>query len=119
MTEQPATVDEYLAACPEDTRAILEQVRATILRVVPDAGQRISYRIPTFTVDGRNLVHVAAFAHHIGLYPVPDAEGDLAAEIERHRTGKGTLRFPLDQPVPHDLIARVVARLLEQRRGGS
>lgn len=109
------TVDAYIEACPEEVREILRRVRGAIHSVVPGAGERISYQMPTITLDGRSLVHFAAWKHHIGLYPLPAVDGDLQRELAPYDTGKGTARFPLDQPVPYELIRKIAERLVERR----
>jgi len=117
MAGQWRTVEEYIGSFPEDVQAVLREVRRRILSVVPEAGETISYQIPAMTLNGRNLVHFAAWKHHVSLYPVPDADPALAAELAPHLAGKGTLRFPLDQPIPGGLIERVVMLLARQRHG--
>jgi uncharacterized protein YdhG (YjbR/CyaY superfamily) len=93
----------------------MEEIRRAIRAAVPEAGERISYQMPTITLDGRALVHVAAWKHHIGLYPLPSVEGALA-ELAPYSTGRGTAQFPLSEPIPYDLIARVAATLADHRR---
>ena len=111
MATKFASVDDYIAAAAVDVRPILEAIRRTMHEAVPGAGEAIKYDMPTLTLDGRSVVHVAAWKHHIGLYPLPDADPALAAELAPYDTGKGTARFPLDQPVPIELIGRVTAAL--------
>jgi len=117
------TVDEYISACPAEVQPVLQELLTEIRRViheaVPGAGERIAYQMPTITLDGRSLVHFAAWKHHIGLYPLPTADDDLQAELAPYDAGKGTARFPLDQPVPYELIGRIAARLAQQREPGS
>ncbi len=117
MAGQWRTVEEYIGSFPEDVQAVLREVRRRILSVVPEAGETISYQIPAMTLNGKNLVHFAAWKHHVSLYPVPAADPALAAELAPYLAGKGTLRFPLDQPVPGGLIERVVTLLARQRHG--
>ncbi|GAA1557786.1 iron chaperone [Streptomyces globosus] len=111
------TVDDYLAALPEEVRPVLHEVRRTLHAAVPGAGETISYGIPALTSGGRAVVYFAGWKHHISVYPVPDTAGDAAleAELTPYRAGRGTLKFPLNHPVPLPLLARVAARLLEQR----
>lgn len=113
MPEQFATVDEYIASFPAGTQAILQQVRRTIHAAAPGAGEKISYRIPTITLAGRSLLHFSGWKSHISLYPVPDADADLDRELEPYKAGKGTLRFPLNKPIPYDLIGRIAQRFVE------
>lgn len=117
MAEQLATIDQHIASVPEDVQAILEEVRRRIRAVVPEAGETISYRIPTMTLNGRHLVYFAAWKHHISLYPVPAVDESFEQEVAPYRAGQGTARFPLDKPIPYGLIERLVALLVQQRDG--
>lgn len=118
MAAKFTTVDEYIGALPDDVADIIQGVRQAIRQAVPDANERISYQMPTVTLDGTSLVHFAAWKHHIGLYPLPAADDALARELAPYDTGKGTAKFPLDQPIPYDLIARLAAQLVVQRDDG-
>lgn len=118
MAAKFTTIDEYISALPDDVAEIIEDVRLAIRNAVPDTGERISYQMPTITLDGKSLVHFAAWKHHIGLYPLPAADDALANELAPYNTGKGTARFPLDKPIPYDLIARLAAQLAVQRDDG-
>jgi uncharacterized protein YdhG (YjbR/CyaY superfamily) len=100
-------IDAYIASFPEDVRAILEKVRATIRKAAPGAEETISYRIPTFTLNG-NLVHFAAFKNHIGFYPGPTGIEAFKEELSAYEGAKGSVRFPLDQPIPLGLISKIV-----------
>jgi uncharacterized protein YdhG (YjbR/CyaY superfamily) len=104
----PATIDEYIAAFPDDVRAILEQVRATIRAAAPGAQETISYQIPTFKLGAKYLIYFAGYKRHISLYPAPIGIAEFEAAVSSYGAGKGTLKFPLDKPIPYDLIARVV-----------
>lgn len=110
-------IDEYIAEFPETTQAVLEQMRALIHEVAPDAVETISYAIPTFDLNGKHLVHFAGYEHHIGLYPTPTGSEAFAEEFSVYKTGKGSVQFPLDQPLPVDLIRRVVEFRLAQVLG--
>jgi uncharacterized protein YdhG (YjbR/CyaY superfamily) len=103
----PKTIDEYIARFPDDIQAILQQIRLTIRKAAPDAEEKISYQMPTFTLNG-NLVHFAAFKKHIGFYPVPTGIEQFKKELSRYEGGKGSIRFPLDKPIPFDLIRKIV-----------
>lgn len=103
----PRNIDEYIAAFPEDVRKKLERIRATIRRAAPDAEEDIKYQMPTLVLHG-NLVHFAAFKDHIGFYPVPTGIEAFQKEQAPYVSGKGTVRFPLDQPIPYGLIAKMV-----------
>jgi len=100
-------IDGYIAGFPQDVQTILEQVRATIKAAAPEAGETISYAIPTFTLHG-NLVHFAAFKNHIGFYPTPTGIDEFEQELSVYKQGKGSVQFPLDKPMPLDLITRMV-----------
>lgn len=110
---KPETIDEYNAGFPPEKRAILERIRATIRGAAPGAKEVISYRMPTFTQDGV-LVHYAAFKNHIGLYPPVSGDAELAAALASYAGEKGNLRFPLDRPIPYELIGRIVKHKLRQ-----
>jgi uncharacterized protein YdhG (YjbR/CyaY superfamily) len=108
-TEQatPGTIDEYIAAYPPEVQAILQQVRATIREAAPDAQEAMKYRLPTFTLKG-NLVHFGAFKKHIGFYPAPSGLEQFREELSAYEGSKGAVRFPLDEPIPYDLIREIV-----------
>jgi uncharacterized protein YdhG (YjbR/CyaY superfamily) len=101
-------IDEYIRSFPPDVRDLLEQMRRTVHEAAPDAGEAIRYGIPTFRLGGVNLVHFAAFPGHIGFYPTPAAIAAFSDELARYRQGKGSVQFPLGQPVPWDLVRRMV-----------
>lgn len=110
------TVDEYIASYPPDVREKLEAVRAAIRAAVPGTEERISYGIPTFALDGKYVVYFSGWKEHVSVYPIPAADAALERELKPHMAGKGTLKFPLAEPMPLELITRVAARLLEQRK---
>ena len=101
-------IDEYIAAFPEEIQAMLEQIRATISKVAPTAEEAIKYAIPTFVLNGRNLVHFAAFKNHIGFYPTPTGIESFQKELSMYKQGKGSVQFPLDEPMPLALITKIV-----------
>jgi uncharacterized protein YdhG (YjbR/CyaY superfamily) len=101
------TIDEYIQAFPADVRAILSELRSTIRRSAPQAVEKISYRIPTFYLNG-NLVHFAAFERHIGFYPGRSAIARFQRELKRYKSAKGSVQIPLDEPLPLELIAEIV-----------
>jgi uncharacterized protein YdhG (YjbR/CyaY superfamily) len=115
MVASPTTIEDYISTFPPAVQDILTEVRQRIHRAVPGAGETISYRIPTITLAGRHLIYFAAWTHHLSVYPVPAADDQLAAELAAYRAAKGTLRFPLDRPIPYQLIERVAAGLATQR----
>jgi len=106
-SKTPKTIDKYIAGFPPDVQEILENIRATIREAAPDAVETISYQMPTFTLKG-NLVHFAAFKKHIGFYPAPTGIEAFKDELSVYEGGKGSVQFPLDQPMPLDLIRRIV-----------
>jgi len=101
------TIDEYIAACPAEIQPTLRQIRAVIREAAPDAEERISYQMPTFWQQG-NLVHFALHSHHIGFYPTPEGLEEFKGELAGYKGSKGAVQFPLDQPIPYDLILRFV-----------
>ena len=102
----PKTIDEYIAACPKEVQGILEKVRATIRKAAPEAEETIDYQMPTFKLKG-NLVHFAAHKKHIGFYPTPSGIEKFKDEISVYEWAKGSVQFPLDKPIPYDLIGRI------------
>ena len=110
MAQKFSSVEDYLDTLDTEVRRVLEEVRAAIHEAVPDGEDTITYNMPTVTIGGRKIVHYAGWKKHVSLYPMPDDE-DLAAELAPYAAGKGTLKFPVDQPVPLDLVARVAQRL--------
>lgn len=107
------TIDEYIATFPKETQKILENIRATIKAAAPEAQEKISYQMPTFFLNG-NLVHFAAFKNHIGFYPVPTGIAKFKKELSVYEQGKGSVQFPLDQPMPLDLITKIVKFRLKE-----
>jgi uncharacterized protein YdhG (YjbR/CyaY superfamily) len=101
------SIDEYIASFPEDIQALLESVRATIRAAAPEAEEKISYQMPTFYLKG-NLVHFAAWKDHIGLYPAPSGAEAFKHELAAYESAKGSIRFPIRQPLPLELIGRIV-----------
>lgn len=114
MADQFATIDDYIRSFPDDVQEILEEIRRTIRNAVPEAGEKISYQLPTITLDGKYLVYFAGWKHHISVYPLPEVDGAFERELAPYIASKGTAKFPLDKPIPYDLIERLVALLVEQ-----
>jgi uncharacterized protein YdhG (YjbR/CyaY superfamily) len=110
------SIDEYIAEFPPETRAALEQVRALIREVAPDATETISYAIPTFDLYGRHLVHFAGFEKHVGFYPIPSGMAAFAKDLAPYKRGKGSVQFRLAEPLPLDLIRRIVEFRVEENR---
>lgn len=103
-----ATMDAYIASFPKEVQGILEQIRQTIRKAAPGAAEAISYQIPTFKLNGRNLVHFAAWKEHIGFYATPSGNAAFKKELARYKVAKGSIQFPLDEPIPYDLVAKIV-----------
>jgi uncharacterized protein YdhG (YjbR/CyaY superfamily) len=116
----PTSIDDSLAGLPPNVRALVRRVRRAIHTAAPGVEERISYQIPTFTLNGKALIHVAAFRSHLGLYPAPAGDAAFTRAIAQYRSGKATLKCPFDQPLPMTLVARVVTvrkrALVEQAR---
>ena len=104
---RPKNIDEYIAGFPSDIQKILAKIRSTIKKAAPGAEEKISYQMPTFTLNG-NLVHFAAFREHIGFYPTPSGTEKFQKELTAYKGGKGSIRFPLDEPIPFALIEKIV-----------
>jgi uncharacterized protein YdhG (YjbR/CyaY superfamily) len=109
------TIDDYIKSFPEDIQKILETVRQTIKKAAPEAEEAISYQMPTFKLNG-NLVHFAAFKNHIGFYPTPSGTKEFKKEISVFRSGKGSIQFPIDKPMPLSLIKKIVEYRVKESR---
>jgi uncharacterized protein YdhG (YjbR/CyaY superfamily) len=103
----PESIDNYIAAFPNDVQAILQKIRSIIKTVLPEAAEQISYKIPSFALSG-NVIYFAAFKKHIGMFPPVKGDAKLRKELTPYRGEKGNLKFPLDRPMPYTLIKRVV-----------
>jgi uncharacterized protein YdhG (YjbR/CyaY superfamily) len=106
-THVVTSIDAYIATFPEEIQRKLQQLREVIRAAAPEATEKISYQMPTFYLNG-NLVHFAAFKHHIGFYPTPSGTENFQKELSIYKTSKGTVQFPLDQPIPFDLVIKMV-----------
>ncbi|MBW6473507.1 MAG: DUF1801 domain-containing protein [Anaerolineaceae bacterium] len=113
ITPRFSTIDEYIAQYPKEIQKILQQIRSVIKEAAPDASEKISYQMPTFYLHG-NLVHFAAFKTHIGFYPVPSGIEKFKEELSQYKGGKGSVQFPLDKPIPYDLIRRITLFRVEE-----
>ncbi len=117
MKKQFKTIDAYIKAFPEDIQRILGKMRQTIQRAAPEAEEAIAYQMPTFKLNGKNLVHLAAFKNHIGFYPTPSGIEAFKKELSSYKGAKGSVQFPLDKPIPYDLVKKIVMfRVKENRR---
>ena len=111
--EKVQSVDEYISAFPAEVQHVLQQLRTHLLRLVPQAKEKIGYGIPTLTLNG-NLIHFAAYKNHIGLYPGSKAIAFFEEELQNYHTSKGTVQFPLNEPLPMPLVEKIVAFCVEQ-----
>ncbi|TDW79267.1 iron chaperone [Kribbella sp. VKM Ac-2566] len=109
------SVDEYVASFPAEVREVLDEVRRTIHAAVPDAGEKISYQMPTITLGGTSLLHFSGWKTHLAIYPIPPTDPALTKALTPYRSGKGTLKFPLDKPIPYDLITRLAEAFVAAR----
>ena len=100
-------IDKFISAYPEEVQVVLNKVRATIREAAPGAEETINYGIPTFTLNG-NLVHFSGFKSHVGFYPTPSGVEKFKKELSKYEGAKGSVKFPLDQPIPYDLISKIV-----------
>jgi uncharacterized protein YdhG (YjbR/CyaY superfamily) len=101
------TIDEYIAAFPPEVQKILEKTRETIRRAVPEAEETMSYGMPTFKLSGKPLVYFAGWKEHLGFYATPSGNEAFRKELAPYQGAKGSVRFPLDQPIPYDLITQI------------
>ncbi len=113
------TIDEYVRGFAPKMRNILQELRATIRAAAPGAEETMNYAIPTFKLYG-NLVHFAAFENHVGFYPTPSGITAFRKELAKYKSSKGSVQFPLDQPMPLQLVSRIVKfRVAEQLKKGT
>ena len=110
---KPQNIDEYIEQFPADIQEILQKLRGTIREAAPEAKEKISYQLPTFALGG-NLVHFAAYKNHIGFYPTPSGIEGFENELSPYESSKGAVRFPIDQPLPLELIGRIVKFRVEE-----
>jgi uncharacterized protein YdhG (YjbR/CyaY superfamily) len=117
----PTTVDEYLDAFRPDTQQVLRRIREVAHSAVPGAEETIKYSMPTITLGGRSIVHFAGWKGHVSIYPAPEPDEALDADLAPYQDpkAKGTLKFPLDKPIPYELIGRVITKLAEVNRPAS
>lgn len=101
------SIDDYIAKFPAEIQEILSKIREVIKEAAPDAQEKISYQMPTFVLHG-NLVHFAAFKNHIGFYPTPNGIDAFKEELAGYKGAKGSIQFPIDQPMPYELISKIV-----------
>jgi uncharacterized protein YdhG (YjbR/CyaY superfamily) len=111
------TIDDYIAGFPPETQQVLQEVRSIVRAAAPGATETISYAMPTFDLNGRHLVHFAGYPKHIGFYPIPTGIEAFKEELKPYKQGRGSVQFPLGQPLPRDLIRRIVEFRAAENRG--
>jgi len=116
MKKRFMTMDEYIKTFPPDIQRILKKMRQTIQKAAPGAVEAISYQMPTFKLNGKNLVHFAAWKNHIGFYPQPSGTEAFQKELSPYNAAKGSVQFPLDQPIPFGLVERMVKFRVKESR---
>jgi len=114
----PATIDDYIAQFPPEIQVLLQEIRAVIHEAAPEAVEAISYQMPTYKLHG-NLVHFAAFKNHIGFYPAPSGIEAFMDDLAAYQCSKGAIRFPLDQPLPLDLVRRIVVYRVQENEAAA
>lgn len=117
MRPTAKNIDDYIREFPQDTAAVLERVRSIIREEAPGATETISYAIPTFDLAGKHLLHFAGYGGHVGLYPTPSGMAAFDEELRTFQHGKGSVRFPLGEQLPEDLIRRIVRFRVQQALG--
>jgi len=110
-------MDEYIASFPEEVQKILEEIRATIRATAPEMWEKISYQIAAFELNGKNLIYFAGWKKHVSIYPIPPGDEAFEKEIAKYTAGKGTLQFPLDGPMPLELIGKVANLHVKRIKG--
>ena len=111
------SIDEYIGTFPDDVQKILEKLRATIKAAAPEAVEKISYNMPTFTLHGKYLVYFAGWNHHVAFYGAPRGNSEFGEALSPYESGAGTLQFPYDKPIPYDLVTKIVKfRAAENRK---
>jgi uncharacterized protein YdhG (YjbR/CyaY superfamily) len=110
-----SNIDEYIANYPENVQKILQKIRETILEVTPEAKEKIGYGIPTFTLNGKNLIHFGGYEKFVSLYPGAAAAEEFKEKTKNYKTSKGTIQFPIDQPIPYDLIKEITQFCINNR----
>jgi len=116
ISKAPTSIDEYIADFQEDIQSLLIQVRSAIKQAAPDAEESIGYGMPAYKTHGKPLVYFAAFKNHIGFYATPTGHSEFAEELSKYKQGKGSVQFPIDQPMPLKLIEQIVEfRVIENQ----
>jgi len=115
-TERFETIDEYIESFPENVQSVLEKLRATVQEAAPEAVESISYDMPTFKLSGERLTYFSAWKNHVGLYSIPEGNEAFRKELSPYAGEKGSLRFPLDKPIPYDLVKKIVMLRMKEIR---
>lgn len=116
ISKAPTSIDEYIADFPEEIQSLLNQVRSIVKQVAPNAEESIGYGMPAYKTYGKPLVYFAGFKNHIGFYATPTGHAEFAKELSKYKQGKGSVQFPIDQPMPLELIAQIVEfRVIENQ----
>ena len=116
ISKAPTSIDEYIADFPEEIQSLLNEVRSTIKQTAPEAVESIGYGMPAYKTHGKPLVYFAAFKNHIGFYATPTGHSEFAEELSKYKQGKGSVQFPIDQPMPLKLIEQIVEfRVIENQ----
>jgi uncharacterized protein YdhG (YjbR/CyaY superfamily) len=102
------TIDSYIKSFPENVQILLKQIRAVIIENAPEATENFTYQMPAYKTNGKPLVYFAGFKNHIGFYATPTGHAEFSKELSKYKQGKGSVQFPLDKPLPLDLITRIV-----------
>lgn len=108
-TKKPANIDEYIADFPEETQKILKKIRTIIKTTTPEAEESLAYGMPAYKTDGKPLVYFAGYKNHIGFYATPNGHLQFKKDLSIYKQGKGSVQFPLDKPIPFELIKRITA----------
>jgi uncharacterized protein YdhG (YjbR/CyaY superfamily) len=112
VTTQTSTIDDYIENLPDNARVVVEHIRQQVHAIAPGVAEKISYGMPTFSTNRRHFIHIAAWRNHVSLYPIPDGDDDFNRDIAPFVRGRGTLAFPIDEPIPYSLIGRVIRQCL-------
>ncbi len=115
--EKPTNIDEYIADFPKETQIVLENIRNAIKKLVPESEKTISYSMPAFKLNNKDLVYFAGYKNHIGFYATPTGYTEFKKELSNYKQGKGSVQFPPDKPIPYELIKRIVKfRVVENNK---
>jgi uncharacterized protein YdhG (YjbR/CyaY superfamily) len=118
-TAKPKNIDEYIEGFPEETQKVLKKIRTIYKKLIPGAEEVISYGIPCFNLNGTYVAYFAGYAKHVSIYPAPVSEESFIKAFEPYKQSKGTVQFPLDGPIPYELIERIVKHLLKKNSARS